>query len=104
MSVSAENLAAAVMSAAAAASTDNKENNTSSRTVASSNSASSSSAKFSLVDPFSAAKVKMYDAEKKQMILMRAGQEALTGAYGRGIKQNCSRYGGKNPATGSKLN
>ena len=85
MSVSAENLAAAVMSAAAGApSTDNKENNTASRTVTASNLASATtSTKFGLVDPFSAsaAKVKMYDAEKKQIILMRGGQEALTGAF-----------------------
>ena len=84
MSVSAENLAAAVMSAATGASSaDNKENNTASRTVTASNLASATSAKFGLVDPFSAsaAKVKMYDAEKKQIILMRGGQEALTGVF-----------------------
>ena len=69
MSVSAENLAAAVMSAAAAASaSDNKENATS-RITTSSSSASAT------------AKFKMYDAEKKQIILMRGGQEALTGVF-----------------------
>ena len=82
ISVSAENLAAAVRSAAAAAaSTDNKENSASSRTEISSNLASATSAK---LDPFAAsaaAKAKMYDAEKRQMILMRGGQGALTGVY-----------------------
>ena len=85
ISVSAENLAAAVRSAAAAASTDNKENSASSRTEISSNLASATSAK---LDPFSAsaaAKAKMYDAEKRQMILMRGGQGALTGVYSSGL-------------------
>ena len=79
MSVSAENLAAAVMSAAAAAASSASSDKENTRTLTSSSTTSAAStSKFGLADPYS--KVTMYDAEKKQMILMRGGgQEALTG-------------------------